>query len=152
MKKGISISLLIVVVSLYACKTSKSNKKNETISAKSTESLVTDSVVIKDTVAKKDQGPMYDLIVSFISIGSGIDGKSVKILDNFIIAFQQDKNVIITYKRIAWGREGETEYCFSLANLSKEMKEKFTVNVKSYFLDNQLIALYENEYFTHKMK
>ena len=142
------------VVALNACKTAKSTKKSEaeTKPTVTTESVISTPVISKDTIVKKDPGPKYDLIVSFFSIGAGIDGQSVKILDDFIVNFQKDKNVIINYEANAWGREGETDYCFTLTNLSKEVAEKFTVNVKSFFSNNQLIRMSENAYFTHKRK
>src|SRR4051812_47104578 len=56
----------------------------------------------------------YDFIVSFISIGAGIDHKTREKLDNFLET--NKKKPILT--KIQRGREGETEYCFQFPEFS----------------------------------
>jgi hypothetical protein len=107
----------------------------------------------QSTPVKANQdGPKYDLIVSFISIGAGTDSKGKQQLNDFIANFQNDKKVTLKYEDFAWGREGEEDFCFTFNNLSAELKEKFVVNVKDMFLNNTLVRVGENEYFVHKRK
>ena len=123
------------VVALNACKTAKSTKKSEaeTKPTVTTESVIITPVISKDTIVKKDPGPKYDLIVSFFSIGAGIDGQSVKILDDFIVNFRKDKNVIINAPRISSAHL----HIYTFALLLRFLQDGIDLNYKADQHDNR---------------
>ena len=57
-------------------------------------------------------------IVSFYSTGSGIDRGEPEKLKSYIEQFGKKINREIGYSEMHWGREGETDYCFPLKELS----------------------------------
>ncbi len=58
------------------------------------------------------------LLVSFYSIGGGIDLKSAQLFDNFIAAYKTSQGKSVTYERVPWGREGELDYCILFDGMS----------------------------------
>ncbi len=60
----------------------------------------------------------YSLLVSFFSIGSGIDFEVAKEYDQFIKKFESENQGKLLVERIPWGREGELDYCIRFEGLS----------------------------------
>ncbi|MEZ5173384.1 MAG: hypothetical protein R2850_07710 [Bacteroidia bacterium] len=71
---------------------------------------------MKDLVQLSDTSH-YSLLVSFYSIGSGIDHKVAKEYDNFIKSFEAEHTDEILVERIHWGREGELDFCMRFTGL-----------------------------------
>ncbi|MFL5754358.1 MAG: hypothetical protein ACJ76F_13185 [Bacteroidia bacterium] len=83
----------------------------------------------------------YDFIVSFISIGAGIDHKTREKLDNFLET-NKKKPVLDKIQR---GREGETEYCFRFPEFSTNERKTFIEEVKKVVGTTDLVKFSENQ-------
>jgi hypothetical protein len=46
---------------------------------------------------------------------------------------------------INWGREGETDFCLKLKELSKDQQEQFIKESKTLLENRKLVRIYENE-------
>jgi len=79
-------------------------------------------------------------IVSFISPGDGTDHEAEAKLRDLIA----DRTELGT-QRIDWGKEGETDYCFSLAGLSAGGQRAFIAEVDSLIGGRPKVRLMENE-------
>jgi hypothetical protein len=86
------------------------------------------------------------LVVSFYSIGGGIDeklhGEFVKFLDSY------PKK--IAYDPTYWGREGEVDYCLKLSGLSSSEQDNFLKKAKEMLSKSTLVHVYENATCVHK--
>lgn len=88
----------------------------------------------------------YRLIVSFASKGEGINlEKQTEFLD-FVSKYKNKPS----YVTILWGREGETDYCFELKELSKKETKKFIQKIRQLFLGKELIFVEENKSCLHQ--
>lgn len=83
-------------------------------------------------------------IISFYSIGSGIDEKIKLKLDQFIQEFEQKEKVKLSYKITNWGREGEIDYCFELTELSSNHKDQFIYESKKILETSKLVNIKED--------
>jgi hypothetical protein len=81
------------------------------------------------------------LIVSFYSPGNGIDHKALALFSTEILS----KNENITYSKVSWGREGERDYCFQLAELSAEQQVAFIKEVNTLLGSVKRIRILENQ-------
>ncbi len=82
------------------------------------------------------------LVVSFISMSSGIDVKSAKELETMVVAFNKEHQCDLTYDKKPWGREGERDYCIIASNNS--CVDDFATLLKTKFAGNRLIFVKEN--------
>jgi hypothetical protein len=87
---------------------------------------------------------LNNLVVSFYSIGSGINHGAANKMENFIEDYIKKTNTKITYKKLSWGREGETDYCIELAVMNNAQRIKFISSVKNLLHEEKLIHLFEN--------
>jgi hypothetical protein len=94
--------------------------------------------------ASDDLIALNNLVVSFYSIGSGINEGAKGKLENFIDDYISKTNTKITYKKLAWGREGETDYCIELAVMNNGQRAKFVSSVNTLLQGEKLIHLLEN--------
>jgi hypothetical protein len=81
------------------------------------------------------------LIVSFYSPGNGIDHKALELFSTEILS----KNENITYSAVRWGREGERDYCFLLAELSAEEQIAFVEEVNTLLGSVRRVHILENQ-------
>ena len=93
----------------------------------------------KNTSASDDK-TVYRLILSFISIGSGIDQTSREKVDAYIAA--HGKKPVVN--KVSWGREGETDYCFTLKELSTDEQKTFVMDIKKLIVKPDLVQVKEN--------
>lgn len=84
------------------------------------------------------------ITVSFISIGEGIDGEAFKAykayLDNWSASGKKP-----TYETIGWGREGETDLCIDMRNVSDADAKKLLAETKQRLKDNTLVQVETNQ-------
>ncbi len=128
---------LASLVSL-ACLSCKSKKE----AAKSTESTST------ATTTQTPEAPItYRLLVSFTSKGAGTDSEK----RTAFLAYVDGHAKKPAYKTVNWGREGETDYCFNLSELSakKDMID-FIEEVKKIAATSDRIIVNENAECQHK--
>jgi len=118
----LSLSLLLAI----AC----------TSTNKTVEKSTSEASVLPDSI--------YRFTVSFISIGSGIDGKERQRFNVFVAQFNSDNEVTITPEMVNWGREGETDYCIEMADLSDDLQTKFIAETKELLNASTLVRYKEN--------
>lgn len=87
------------------------------------------------------------MIVSFISKGAGTDsGKR-----SALLAYVDGHNLKPGYKTVMWGREGETDYCFTLSELtSKKDVVNFITEVRKIASGSDMMIISENAECQHK--
>jgi len=154
MKIKISAAILIFSV-LFACKQNKNaavapketpNSNTSTAPVAPVHDTVVQAVPAKAEEIKSDpKDSLMAVIVSFYSIGSGIDRGQPEKLKSFVEFFSKQINKRIEYAETHWGREGETDYCFTLNGLTGDESKKFLIGAKEslkaaghvHFLQNQ---------------
>ena len=93
----------------------------------------------------RNEDPVMPFIVSFYSIGSGIDrGQSEKLLA-FLDDFNAKNKSQVEFSEIHWGREGETDYCFPLTGLNDSQIRAFKSGVKEALKSAEHVHYLENE-------
>ena len=88
-------------------------------------------------------------IVSFISIGGGIDRDARDQFTNFILEFGNRNETVINAEIMKWGREGETDFCLKLKELNTSQQEQFVKETKTLLENRKLVRFYENEKCRH---
>lgn len=93
------------------------------------------------TVQQQAQDPnIFRLSVSFYSIGSGIDQETRAKFEKFVAEYSPQ----VTVQSKRWGREGEIDYCFRLAELTKDQQEDFIRKAKNVIGSSKLVHFNEN--------
>ncbi len=87
---------------------------------------------------------IYHFNISFISIGSGIDGKAKERFLAFVNDFQIKRNILIEMETVNWGREGEIDYCFKLTQLNSDEQAKFISDTKELLKTSKLVRYSQN--------
>jgi len=91
----------------------------------------------------------YRLIVSFISKGAGPDSEKIK----SFLAYVNGHPKKPSYLTIAWGREGEVDYCFTLSELSsKKDLVTFIEDIKKLGAGSDMLIISENTECQHKSR
>lgn len=75
--------------------------------------------------------------VSMYSIGTGIDHEAENAVVNTIDKYTK-KGHYIGYARVQWGREGETDYCFTLQKLDPTVYKEFLGELSSLLKNKQV--------------
>ncbi len=100
-----------------------------------------DSVVTTVVAPVADSAnTIYRLTISFISKGEGIDYKTQESFENWLKAQPKHPAYEVTH----WGREGETNYCLKLNELSTREQEIFVRDVRTQLTDKELVFIAEN--------
>ena len=87
----------------------------------------------------------YDMVISFISKGEGIDHKLKDKVDSYILSFNKENKIDISPIKKGWGREGEVDYNFTLKNLSTSQKKKFISSIKGIIGNTDMAHLTFNK-------
>jgi len=125
--------IFALTLSAFSCKsTSKAESKN-------TSTAQTD---LKDMI--------YDVIISFISKASGIDQALKGKVDAALATFNKSNKAEIKPEITHWGREGETDYNFSLKNLSTKQKKAFITSMEEIVGDTDMAHITFNQKSVHK--
>ena len=82
----------------------------------------------------------YRLVVSFTSIGSGIDTQKYETIETFI----KNHTKKPAFEVIAKGREGEREICLQLKELTKTEQNSFIDDIKKLAQGSERVAVTEN--------
>lgn len=88
----------------------------------------------------------YDLVLSFYSIGAGIDNEAKESYDKFLDSYR-DK---VSVEETRWGREGEVDYCLKLSGLSEGEKNDFVEKSRNLLEKSKLVHINENAPCVHK--
>ncbi|CAN5234411.1 hypothetical protein BH09BAC5_BH09BAC5_19150 [soil metagenome] len=94
---------------------------------------------VTTVVAENQEEEIYRLTVSFISKGEGIDEKTLESFENWLKMQPKQPVFEITH----WGREGETNYCLKLNELSTREQEIFVKDVRTQLTDKELVFVTE---------
>lgn len=138
MKK--SVLLLGCFVLFGACKSNKNTTVVEEVRGGNSSVSTEESISSNNT--NTEQNLEYSMLISFFSIGSGIDYERKKEVDAYFRQLEGDQ-VDISYEKVGWGREGEVDYCVDLSKL-KESQQKVIIEKvkeiakKSSWIDVQL--------------
>jgi hypothetical protein len=94
-----------------------------------------------------DKPVVYRLVVSFISKGAGPDGTKKAA----ILAYVDGHPKKPAYKTVIWGREGETDLCFNLSELTaKKDIVSFIEEVRKIAAGSDMVSVSENAPCAHK--
>lgn len=88
----------------------------------------------------------YRLIVSYSSKGAGTNAEKKEALLKYVASHPKKP----AYKEVLWGREGETDYCFTLKELSKKEQVSFVEDVKKMMAGSDRVLLSENAVCPHQ--
>lgn len=135
MKKLFFLAALISLASPFVCCKSKKAAKTTAENTSST-----------TTTVEENKTQTYRLIVSFISKGEGTNSEKRK---EFLIFVETYPKKPIA-KTVNWGREGETDYCFTLSELLKKEQIEFVNQVKKIVAGSDLISVSEDVECMHK--
>ena len=118
---------MLIQQDAFACWKKKKRKKQKTSAAQNKASNI-----VSDRI----------LVVSFISIASGIDYKAVPGFEKSMQDFNAETSCKITYEIKNWGREGERDYC--IRSTDTACLSKFATLAKESFKGNERILINEN--------
>jgi len=127
---------LFILVALAACSTKKKSASNTNDTSQATDSASEAIEEVKEAVQERAR-----LIVSFYSPGNGIDNEAHQLFAKEIL----ESNKEIKYSKVSWGREGEVDYCFQLANMTAGEQAVFVDKVMDLLRNSERIHFYENE-------
>lgn len=97
--------------------------------------------------ATQENPKIYRLIVSFKSKGAGTPSEQRSAFLNYVDNHPQKP----AYQTVLWGREGESDYCFDLNELSsKKDLVVFLEEVKKITSGTDLVDISENAECQHK--
>ena len=157
MKTALSIYLITPIFLLFSCKNSEkstqtTNPKIEASPQIGTPSKTT-AIEKKEEIKSKEsttsgneitQTENYSLVVSFYSIGSGIDRPVAQEFDYLVKDFQEQFGEDFIAERVSWGREGEVDYCIQLDKLKSTSKESFKSRAESILKKTERVHSKEN--------
>lgn len=130
-----TMSLLAAVV----CISCKNTKETAVV-------VPDNNIKINELSTISQEKEKYRLTVSFYSIGQGTDSEHHQKFKDYLKNYSPD----IKFEQIAWGREGEQDYCLKLMELSPKEQEKFIKNVRILLEKSDLVHIKENEECVHK--
>ena len=134
--KNLLFILLIATTGIFACKKSEQAMGADKILPSNSGS---------ETINSNAEILGYDMVISFISKGAGIDNQLKEKVDNFIITFNKENNTNIAPIKKGWGREGEIDYNFTLKNLSTSQKKKFISSIEELSSGSDMVHLTFNK-------
>ncbi len=102
--------------------------------------IISVNLLLISTISAQQAGEIkVPIKVSFISYGSGIDGKALQKLDEVLKKYES-----LPADKTAWGREGEIDYCFKLEGVKRRKKKKFIKEIKSLMSTYEMVRIEEN--------
>ncbi len=88
----------------------------------------------------------YRIIVSFTSKGAGTSAEKREAFLKYVESHPKKP----AYKEVLWGREGETDYCLTLSELSKKEQLTFVEEVKKAMAGSDQVIITENAVSQHR--
>ncbi len=142
-----SFVILCVVLVAMSCKSSKKtvadSDSNNSQSEKLADSDGTKEPAVNGEAA--DTTNYFRFIVGFTSRGAGTDREKKAAYGAFLA--KEYPNV--SYQKVPWGREGETDLCFKLSELSDVEQTGFIAKSKAFLAESDLIQFEENSACRH---
>lgn len=141
MKNTVLFTMLLLA--FVACKSKKKVAVDTPAAQQTSQTTQTPNVsALPDSI--------YRFTVSFISIGAGTDRNAKEKFNQFILQFNEKNKVNIIAETANWGREGETDYCLKLNELSKQQQDQFITETKELLKSSTLVRYTENSMCKHK--
>ena len=140
--KTLTALTLILSLGLYSCKS--------TSQAKSTTETVPNGDKNETTGKTEVKEKVYDMIISFISKGEGIDRDLKTKVDAVLENFNKTNKTDIKPEILGWGREGEVDYNFNLKNLSTKQKKTFISSIEETVGSTDMAHITFNQKSVHK--
>lgn len=131
------ISATIALAALPACKSSKP--------ASSAAATASGSTAQAGDPASQAE-PVYRVIVSFTSKGAGTVAEKREAFLKYVESHPRKP----AYKTVLWGREGETDYCLLLTELSKKEQLNFVEELKKAMAGSDQVIITENAECQHR--
>jgi len=91
-----------------------------------------------------DGRQVYHIVVSFYSIGAGINTQARNALNNLLEEYTTQKNLPVHVEKRPWGREGEVDYCIDLKDLTQKDRQQFINKSKEYLASQDWVRIKEN--------
>jgi len=136
-----TIIILAAAISLSFASAACKSHKNAGSSGSSTSSS---SSTTETGTASSEQ--TYRIIVSFTSKGAGTSAEKREAFLKYVESHPKKP----AYKEVLWGREGETDYCLTLSELSKKEQLSFVEEVKKAMAGSDQVIITENAASQHR--
>lgn len=137
-----TIVILASAISLsFASVACKSTRK-----ASNSDSATTTSSSEHTDSDNASSGQSYRMIVSFTSKGAGTSAEKREAFLKYVDSHPKKP----AYKTVLWGREGETDYCLTLSELSKKEQAGFVEEVKKAMAGSDQVIISENAVSQHR--
>ncbi|CAN5475540.1 hypothetical protein BH11BAC2_BH11BAC2_26450 [soil metagenome] len=146
-----ALLIILFAIGLSACKPPKETTvKESTPPTKTVEnqaSVVSEGAQTQGEIYNREnlaqQPDTFRLVVSFISIGAGTDPEAPELLSNYISAYTEKTGKRISFAMMPWGREGETDQCFTLKELTAGEQADFIKGIRSTMANHDLVQIVE---------
>jgi hypothetical protein len=129
----------IIFIAATSCKQAK-----ETSAASGNETM-TKAEQKADSFPEKSR-----LVISFYSVASGVDYPYVLKFEDSIGEYAGELGINIDYEKTHWGREGETDFCMELTELTSEQQADFVNRTRKLLESAEHVKIYENEPCRHR--
>ena len=139
--------LLLVFVGFFLV----SCKNNKTVVAEKPENDPVEVPVVdksEDAAPPREaaQPDTYRVVISLISMGEGTDPQGPAKVENLLKSWERRYGEKVAYTVQPWGREGESDYNFTLRGMSPANQEEFVKQLQSALKDEKLILVTENKH------
>ena len=138
MRSILTVFITLAGLCFIACNHQKQVAKKEEVQVQ-TVSTTPDAAPDKGLV-------IYRVLVSFYSIGAGIDIETHDKFKEFLL----NSHPKVMYEEVAWGREGEVDYCFRLFGMNKEDQQTFITDLKMIAEKSDRMRVEEDKSCSHK--
>ena len=102
--------------------------------------------VLKPETSNKDTS-VYSMVVAFFSPGDGIDIKTASEFDAYLKGYTS-----VTFNKVGWGREGETDFCIRLDMLTGSELPEFKKGAEEILSKSQKVQFQYNAPCKHYRK
>ncbi len=144
----LATTLLAAAALLASCKQAKKTAEtNETPQAQAEPAAPAGEA--GNGTENKGQAIVYRMIVSFFSRGEGTDLKAGSDMQNLIHEYEQRTGITLKPTPVPWGREGEVDFCFMLAELDEKAQADFVAEMRERVGGSTLVQITENETCSH---
>ena len=134
---------LVISILFLACK--------PTAQPMSSDSPIPNSTTKMHTKSSSNQDKtIYDMIITFISKGEGIDHKLQAKIDETIETFNKKHKTTVIPEKLGWGREGETDYNFVFKNLSTPLQKELIKSIEALTSNTDMVTITFNQESVHK--
>lgn len=124
---------MLVSINFFSCseKTSRiSDNKFQPVGVELSPKISKPDTVSSERKNNSDLRQVNRFTVSFYSIGSGIEQKQLEKFELFLSSYRQKTSKKIPAEKTHWGREGETDFCVDISELSPSDQLNFIGDVK----------------------